>query len=271
MPLVTLPSLRDRSAMGRDYSVGTGEYKMLNIKSLLLSASIGAALAVAVVAPAAAGDSNGNFQIKLGGTFVDFDNKTNSLTSSVAGDILTGRSAAVENTWLPTTTLTYYVNKNVAVELFCCAGGFSIAGKDGLAGAGEIAHFYTFPPALTLQYHLDPIGPLRPYAGVGVEWIYTWGGKGSNGLGAESVKVGDFVGFVLQGGVDFDLGNGFSLGVDVKKVWGNDVKVTWENVAGLGTVEAKHTIDPLIVTANVGYRFNLGDLFSRRAEPAPLK
>ena len=65
--------------------MGTGEYKMLNIKSLLLSASIGAALAVAVVAPAAAGDSNGNFQIKLGGTFVDFDNKTKSLTANGAG------------------------------------------------------------------------------------------------------------------------------------------------------------------------------------------
>ncbi len=250
---------------------GLADRGMKTMKSIIASMTVATGLALAVVAPATAGDSNGNLQIKVGGTFVDFDNKTKSLTSSVAGDILAGNSAAVENTWLPTTTLTYYFNKNIAVELFCCAGGFSIVGKDGLAGFGEIGHTYTFPPVLTLQYHLDPIGGFRPYAGVGVEWIHTWGGKGSNGLGATNVKVGDFVGFALQGGVDYDLGGGWSVGVDVKKVWGNDVKVTFENVPGLGNVEAKHSIDPLFITANVGYRFNLGDLFSRRSEPAPLK
>ena len=206
--------------MGRDYSVGTGEYKMLNIKSLLLSASIGAALAVAVVAPAAAGDSNGNFQIKLGGTFVDFDNKTNSLTSSVAGDILTGIPQPLKTRGCRRPRSPTMSTRTWPLSCSAAPAALALPARMVWLVLVEIAHFYTFPPALTLQYHLDPIGPLRPYAGVGVEWICTWGGKGSNGLGADSVKVGDFVGFVLQGGVDFDLGNGFSLGVDVKKVLG---------------------------------------------------
>lgn len=249
----------------------------MTIKNLLASASVGAVLAIAAVSPAAAGDSNGNFQIKLGGTFVDFQNKTHSINTNL-GDLTAafGDEAKVENTWLPTTTLTYYFNKNVAVELFCCAGGSSIVGSKGtnLSALGELAEFNSFPPILTLQYHLDPIGGFRPYAGIGVEWIHFWGKKGDNVLGATNVKIDDFVGFALQGGVDYDLGGGWSVGIDVKKVWGNDVKVTWQNTSilggALGTVEAKHQIDPLFITANVGYRFNLGDLFSRSA-PAPLK
>lgn len=245
------------------------------LKNILASMTVATGVALVAAAPASAGDSNGNFQIKAGGTWVNTNDKTNSLEASVLPgtnlvDVIDAR-ASTENTILPTVTLTYYVNKNWALELFCCAGGTSIVGEGALAGLGELAHTHFFPPILTAQYHFDAMGPLRPYVGVGVQWIHYFPKLGSNALGAESVKIDDNVGFALQGGVDFDLGGGWSLGVDVKKVWMGDTKVTWSNVPGLGEVTAKHNLDPLYVTANIGYRFNLGDLFGRRAEPAPLK
>lgn len=254
-------------------SVGQGTNNML--KNILASITVAAGVAMAAAAPAAAGDSNGNIQIKLGGTFVDFDNKTKSLFTDATGGLnlvdALNATGKVENTVLPTATITYYLNKNIAVELFCCAGGSSIVGEGFLAPNGEIAHYHAFPPVLTLQYHLDGFGPIKPYAGVGVEWIHFWTKNGSNGLAnTGSVKIDDFFGFALQGGLDYDLGGGWSLGVDVKKVWGNDVKVTWDNTA-FGRAEAKHQIDPLFITANLGYRFNLSDLLGGRAAPAPLK
>lgn len=234
---------------------------------------------VAIAATASAGDSNGNFQVKAGVSFVDTQDKTTFLshTGVLGGADLTpaGHGATTENIWLPTATLTYYVTKNIGVELFCCFGGTSVKANDTLGnflGAGnvELAHTTMFPPALTVAYHFDQLGPIRPYVGVGAQWIHFFNEKvGDNGLGAASVNFKDGFGFVLQGGVDLDLGNGLSLGFDVKKTW-LDTEIEWKNAAGTTFATAKHDLDPLIFTANVGYRFNLSDLFNRGA-PAPLK
>lgn len=233
------------------------------------------ALAGAVLAgPALAGDSNGNFQIKVGGTYADFDNKTNSLIANVpiagipAGTNLAalGVGGSAGDTWVPTATLTYYLNKNLAVELFCCAAGTSITGVGPVVGGLNLGHTYVFPPVLTLQYHFDNMGPFRPYVGVGAEWIHFF--PRANALGVD-LGIKDVFGFAAQAGIDYDLGGGWSLGIDVKKIWANDAEIKW-NLGGGGQIVAKHQLDPLYVTANVGYRFNLSDLFSRR-EPAPLK
>jgi len=41
-----------------------------------------------------------------------------------------------------------------------------------IAGLGEIADTWIFPPVLTLQYRFDSFGPLKPYVGAGVQWIH---------------------------------------------------------------------------------------------------
>ena len=252
---------------------------MLNSKSLIASMTVASGLALAAITPVAAGDSNGNFQVKLGITGALTQDKTTKLdVSGVGTDLQTaGHGAVTDNMILLTTTLTYYLNKNLAVELFCCAGNTSVNTNSTTSNAlfggkeTELAHTWVFPPILTLQYHFDGFGPMRPYLGVGFEWIHYFKEKtGSNGLGAASVNFKDSLGFALQGGMDYDLGNGWSLGVDVKKVW-LDTELTWKDGAGNKIAYAKHDLDPIYITANVGYRFNLGDLFGRRSEPAPLK
>ena len=72
-------------------------------------------------------------------------------------------------------------------------------------------------------------------------------------------------GFALQAGVDVELGQGWYLNADIKKVW-LDTDANWGSLA-----KANVTVDPLIVSLGVGYRFNLSDLLGRRAEAAPLK
>ncbi len=149
------------------------------------------------------------------------------------------------------------------MELFCCFDKVGVDAKGGLAGFGEIAETWIFPPILTLQYHFDPIGAFRPYVGAGAEWIHYFSSKSkmSGALaGYNNVDFDDSFGFALQAGVDYDLGGGWSLGLDVKKVW-EDTEITWTNAAGQQIV-AKHDLDPIFVTANIGYRFNLEDLFA---------
>lgn len=237
---------------------------MSNLGKVTLAAA--AVAAMVATTPASAGDSNGNFQAKLGVTGVLTDDSTKRLDLN-GGTLLPGSWASTNDTVIPSLTLTYYLNKNVALELFCCFDKVHVSGEGGIAGFGDIASTWIFPPILTAQYHFDGMGAFRPYVGVGVEYIHYFDSKAEGGLTGEKVHFSDSWGFALQGGVDYDLGNGLSLGLDVKKVW-EDTKIHW---TGAADVVAKHDIDPLFITANIGYRFNLSDLFGSREAPAPLK
>ena len=181
------------------------------------------------------------------------------------GGAIAGADAHAKDVWLPTATLTYYFTPNIAAELFCCFAHANVYGEGALAGLGQdkLANTWTFPPVLTLQYHFDRIGAIRPYVGAGVQWIHYFNSK-SNLTGAlggyDSVKFRDSWGPAIQAGFDFDIGRGWSLGFDAKYVWEN-ARITWTD--GTNTITTKHDLNPLILTANLGYRFNLEDVFGR--------
>jgi outer membrane protein len=224
---------------------------------------------IAGAVPANAGDSNGNLQVKLGVTGALFDDNTKSVV--VNGVTPLPDQAETNDTVLPTLMITYFLDKNWALELFCCFAQVNVTGKTGtLATLGKLGSTWAFPPILTLQYHFDGFGALKPYVGAGVEWIHYFDESSNIGGGA---NFDDSYGFALQVGTDIDLGDGWSLGLDAKKVW-EDTKITWTGATSGGlngaTVVAKHDLDPWFLTANLGYRFNLSDLLGRR-EVVPLK
>ena len=144
--------------------------------------------------------------------------------------------------------------------------------KGSLAGQGDVAETWAFPPILTLQYHFTNMGAFKPYIGAGVQWIHFFkSGSADNTLRSTGVDFDDAFGVVLQAGFDVQLGGGRYLNADIKKSW-LDTTATWHSstVTG-GDIKAKVDLDPLIISAGIGYRFNLEDLFGRRSAPAPLK
>lgn len=233
------------------------------------------AVGVGVSQSAAAGDYNGNFMVRLQGTeVVTRDNLKSLVTSPGGADLKTALSADVDvsDRFLPTATLTYFLSRNLSVELFCCFSKHSIDLKTSVpALSGKVADSWIFPPALTLQYHFDGFGAFKPYIGAGAQWIHFFNEKtGDNPIGAQSVSISDAFGPTVQIGFDYQLGGGWYLNGDVKKSW-LEAKGTWHNTTATGTdIVAKANLDPLIVSAGIGYRFNLEDLFGRR-EAAPLK
>lgn len=234
-----------------------------------LAATAGLAIGLLSSGPALAGDENGNFMIRLQGTAVITQDKLKSLNSSALGDLKAlGFDAEVSNEIIPTATLTYFFNRNWAVELFCCFSKHSIDLNPPAAFAGltgEVANAWIFPPIVTLQYHFTGMGPLKPYVGAGVQYIHFFReSTGANPLGASGVSMSDAFGPALQAGVDISLGNGWYLNADVKKSW-LDTKVTWQNTVA-GTVVAKDRLDPMTISVGLGYRFDLG-----RGHIEPLK
>lgn len=214
--------------------------------------------------PAVAGSTSGNFMVRLQGTVVDPDSSANV---SIAGAPLAGADAEVSTEVLPTATLTYFFNNNLALELFCCFASLDAKGKGAIAGV-DLGDFWVFPPALTLQYHFDERGGWKPYVGAGVQYIHFFSEGRSTLPGAPKIDLDDALGFTLQAGVDVSLGGGWYLNADVKKTW-IETDATWNS--GLGLVSADVDIDPWIFSVGVGYRFDLGSVFGSRHEAAVLK
>jgi outer membrane protein len=158
---------------------------------------------------------------------------------------------------IPTLTLSYFFSKNVAVELFCC-----FAKHQAELNGTDVADFWIFPPALTLQYHFDSMGGWKPYVGAGVQYIAPF--DESSPLG--NLNIDDAFGFTLQAGVDIEIGQGWYLNADVKKTF-IDHDITLDG-APLASID----LDPWIFSVGLGYRFNLSDIFgSRSAEAVPMK
>lgn len=63
-----------------------------------------------------------------------------------------------------------------------------------------------------------------------------------------------------------ELGQGWYFNADIKKVW-LDTDASWKGT----DVKADVTVDPLIVSVGLGYRFNLSDILGTRSADVPLK
>ncbi|MGI9404035.1 MAG: OmpW/AlkL family protein [Hyphomicrobium sp.] len=187
----------------------------------LWSGALALLVAFAWAGPATAGDPNGNFMLRVLGAVVDPDTNVGMVTAD--GEPVDGADADVETEVIPAATLTYFFNKNLALELFCRFANIGIDGEGGLAGT-KLGTSWIFPPIVTLQYHFDGMGGFKPYVGAGVQYIHFFD-ENSN-LGG-SLDIDDAFGFALQAGVDVSLGDGWYLNADVKKIW-MSTDVTWD-------------------------------------------
>jgi outer membrane protein len=220
--------------------------------------------------PAVAGSDDGNVMVRVLGTVVDPDTDA---TVRAGGAVIPGADADVSTEVIPALTLSYFFNKSLALELFCCFAKHEVDGEGSIRNLREIADTWIFPPALTLQYHFSGMGAWKPYVGAGVQYINFFDtGTGDNLLGATKVSIDDAFGFTLQAGIDLSLGNGWYLNADVKKTW-LDTDITWHNSAAIGglNVVGDADLDPWIFSAGVAYRFNLGDIFGHHTVAGPIK
>jgi outer membrane protein len=219
------------------------------IRAFVAGLAVSGAIATAAV-PAQAGDYSGDFLVRIQGTVVSPD-----VDASLPG-------FDVSEEVIPTLTLSYFFNKNIAVELFCC-----FAKHQAELGGSDVADFWIFPPALTLQYHFDGMGGFKPYVGAGLQYIAPFSEDGVGGLAGRRVEISDEIGFTLQAGFDMEIGQGWYLNADVKKTFiEHDV-----TVRGGPDLDIDLELDPWIFSVGVGYRFNLSDIFGARHAEAPMK
>ncbi|XSG83254.1 MAG: OmpW/AlkL family protein [Methyloligella sp. ZOD6] len=165
-------------------------------------------------------------------------------------------SATIDDFLIPTVSLSYFFNENLAVETICCATYHEMKGAGALSGM-DIGSSWIVPAAVTFQYHMTRFGKFKPYVGIGPQYFFFLD-EDSKALGGD-MDIDDGLGLVFQFGFNYDIGNGWTVSADAKKAY-FDTDYHIDSTAGdryRGSVD----MDPWLVSVGVGYRFNMGDLF----------
>ncbi len=113
---------------------------------------------------------------------------------------------------------TYFVSPNWAIDVLATLVKPEIRTQSstiaGVAGGDSLGSVGLVPPIVAVQYHLNPMGNLLPYVGLGFNANFFHDPNGD--LSNLKVKVHDAIGFVAQLGVDYKMTKSMSLNADLK-------------------------------------------------------
>ncbi|RZA35700.1 MAG: OmpW family protein [Lysobacteraceae bacterium] len=213
---------------------------MSSLKKLSLALISAIAFAPAAFAQDAATDSSGSdtasgkrIAIVGGGAILEPD------SNPTPGLDIDGASA-------PTLSASWYVNDNVAIELWGAADKFNhrVRGPEGKIGTVEQQ-----PLAISGQYHFrDADAVMRPFVGLG----YYESNFSNEDISAGGPHVGlsTAKGAIATAGMDFNINSRWFARTDVRYMQGD----TDVNVAGAGTGD-QLKLDPFTVGVGLGARF----------------
>jgi outer membrane protein len=193
-----------------------------------------AAVAAALAAPLAQAQDTGSWIVRGRALHLDSANK-----GSVANAGIT-----LENKTFPEVDVTYFFSPNLAAELVLTYPQKHDL-KSGGATIGSIKHL---PPTLSLQYHVTGLQGFRPYVGAGINYTRFSSFKLNSGASTDVDK--NSFGLAVGVGADVDVGGGWLLNVDLKKV-----QIRAKDVTAGGTNLGDLKVDPTLFSIGVGYRF----------------
>jgi outer membrane protein len=151
----------------------------------------------------------------------------------------------ITDTAIPELDISYFFSEHWAVEVIAGTDKHSIYLKNGT----YLGTTYLLPPVVSLQYHFDQIGPIKPYLGAGPNYTIFYNKSADGALG--KLKLTDSFGFALQAGADIPISDSFFLNVDVKKVF----LQTTASFGASDTVTGHVNINPWLIGAGLGVKF----------------
>jgi outer membrane protein len=212
--------------------------------SLLLATS-GAAIAFADAPPAPSSPWFG--RAGVAGVFYD-----SSASIETNGEPLPGASVSVSNNETVTFDIGYDLTRHVAVSLLLGAPPKpTIAGDGTIASLGELGRVRFGPVILTGSYRFRPAAAFRPYAGLGMAYVIIFNEYDG---AVEDLDVHDNWAYAAQAGAEYRLSPKCDFFVDLKHLW-LDLDADGFLAGGI-PLTAKVTLDPLLVTVGVKFRFD---------------
>lgn len=207
--------------------------------------------------PAFAGKPDGNWQIKLLGTGVLPDGKITELRNNAIG-LPAGSQTQANDRFVPTLAVEYFASPSVSIETICCLTPHRVGGAGAIAGTQIVDHVLILPATVTLKYHVNAGGGIKPYIGAGPTVFFYIDEKPAattRALGGTSLNLENKFGAVVQAGIDIPVNErGLGISLDAKKYFVNTV-LHVRNAAGAEVLQTEHRISPWVVSAGISYRF----------------
>jgi outer membrane protein len=224
--------------------------------------TIATVLMAAAFAPAVAMAEQGDWVVRMRAAHIN-PNEDSNLRASAGGTTLTGELTVDSNT-IPELDISYYVTKNIALELILAVGSRHDVKltKSALNGAAapalneNLGEVNVLPPTLTVQWHFNPDQMIDPYVGVGVNYTRFMDKNLKHSVGGDIDVDRNSFGLALQAGVDVNLKDGWLINADVKKLW-IDTDVHFSHGNGLFPKQKIDSldIDPWVFGIGVGKKF----------------
>jgi len=214
-------------------------------------ATLAAVGAIAGAVPACAQIKKGDWLFRVRAIDV-IPNESSGTVTGVAGS-----EVGVGDAVMPEIDFTYMATDHIGAELILATTKHSLSGRGTIGALGKLGSSWALPPTLTLQYHINPKGPVRPYVGAGINYTVFYSAKSTASLdgalgGSTRVKLNDSFGYALQAGVDVDLTPKVFANLDVKYI---DMRTTARLTTGAALRTVDVDINPLVVGVGIGFRF----------------
>ncbi|MDD2833973.1 MAG: outer membrane beta-barrel protein [Methylotenera sp.] len=197
----------------------------------------------------------------------DEDSKLGKTVNNLGLGTLIGQGAElkVDSNTIPELDISYYVTKNIALELILATGSKHDVSITGSAASNTIPNQLlgsvdVLPPTLTVQWHFNPDQTFDPYVGAGVNYTAFLDRKlnvRQGALGGYKIKVdNDSWGYALQAGLDVNLKDGWLINADIKYVSiDTDVKLKGAATSNRWTKIDSLDIDPWVFGIGIGKKF----------------
>ena len=186
---------------------------------------------------------------KLRGRVIDvLPTDESDAVDDAGGTIEADSSAALE------VDVTYMFNEKWGLEVVAALTSHDVDGQGGDVEGFNYGSADLIPPCFTAQYFFGQ-GNLRPYVGAGLNYTFFSFDESQavRDAGIE-IDLDDSVGFLVNAGLDWNLGKGnWLLNFDVKYIdLSTDATLKLDGTE-IGTVDVG--ISPWIVGVGVGYKF----------------
>lgn len=159
----------------------------------------------------------------------------------------TGLGLSINDKTFPELDISYFLAPQLAAELV-----LTYPQKQTLYSNGsEIGSLKHLPPTLTLQYHFNPSGTVRPYVGAGVNYTNFSSVRFTPAVQAAlhpGIKHSSW-GAAWQIGADVEVAKGLYLNFDLKKL------SLGTTVYSSGASAGKFKVNPTLGSVGLGWRF----------------
>ena len=216
----------------------------------------------AALMPAMAQAEQGDWVVRMRAAHISPD-EDSKLRAQAGSAVLTGELTVDSNT-IPELDVSYFVTRNIALELILALGSkhdvkltrSALNGAPAPALNENLGEVNVLPPTLTVQWHFNPDQRIDPYVGAGVNYTRFMDKNLSHSVGGDIDVDRNSFGLALQAGVDVNLQDGWLLNADVKKLW-IDTDVHFSHGNGLFPKQKIDSldIDPWVFALGFGKRF----------------